>query len=232
VKTFVPIRTSAMYRAQRDAGARFTDDAGWRVAEVYSSTEDEMARARSGAGLGDASAGGKLALRGETIDALGMKLTGRALPVVGRASRERLNGASVLLCRLAADEVMMLTAAGEHPVVVDVLAGAVQSAGCVHLTDLTAAFAAVDVIGPRLGALFERLVAVDLSAVPVLGVVQCELARVHAIIVRLEHPTLPVFRVLIPREYGDFVWHTLREAGHDLGLTPIGRAAHARLIGH
>ena len=232
MKAFVPIRTSAMYRAQQAAGARFTEGAGWRVADVYTSTEEETLLARSGVGLSDASAQGKLGVRGEAVESLGLKLTGRTPPAVGRASWERLNGASVLLCRRAADEVLLLTAAEEHSVVADVLARTVEGAGCVHLTDLTAAFAVVDVIGPRLGVLFERLVALDLSVVPALGVVQCELARVHTIMVRLDHPTLPVFRVLVPREYGDFVWRTLGDAGDDLGLTPVGAAAHARLMAH
>jgi sarcosine oxidase, subunit alpha len=98
------------------------------------------------------------------------------------------------------------------------------------VTDLTGTFAVIDLIGPGVGALLERLVALDFSTVPALGVVQGELARVHAVMVRLDHPTLPAYRVLIPREYGDFVWNALGDAGHDLGLTPVGAAAHARLI--
>jgi heterotetrameric sarcosine oxidase gamma subunit len=230
VRTFTPIRTSAMYRAQQAAGARFTEDAGWRVADVYTSTDEEAARARNGVGLSDVSATGTLGVRGEAIESWATKLTGHVPPAVGRAAWERVNGASVLLCRCAADEVLLLTTAGDGSAVAGVLARTVESAGCVHLTDLTAAFAVVDVIGPRLEALFERLVALDLSAVPPLGVVQAELARVHAIMVRLERPTFPAFRVLVPREYGDFVWHTLIDAGRDLGLTPIGAAAHGRLM--
>lgn len=230
MKTFAPIRTSAMYRAQLVAGARFTENAGWRVADVYTASEDEAAGARAGIGLSDVSASGKLGLRGEALDPLGIKLMGRALPPVGRASWERVNGASALVCRRAADEVLLLTAAGEHAPVAEVLARTVEGAGCVHLTDLTAAFAAVDLIGPAVGRLFERVVAVDLSPVPPLGVVQCELAHAHAIVIRLDHPALPAFRVLVPRELGDFVWHTLTETGHDLGLTPVGAAAWARLM--
>ncbi len=231
MKTSVPARTTAMYRSQQAAGARFTEGAGWRVADVYTSIEEESARARGGVGLSDVSACGKLGVRGEAVEALAMKLTGRTLPPVGRASRERVNGASVLVCRRAADEVLLLTAAAaEHPVVGDVAVRSVESAGCVHLTDLTAAFAIVDVMGPGLGTLLERVVPLDLAAVPALGLVQGELAHVNALMVRLDHPTLPVFRVLVPREYGDFVWQTLCETGRDLGLTPIGAVAHARLM--
>lgn len=230
MKPLLPIRTSAMYRAQQAVGARFKEDAGWRVADVYTSTDDEAARARTGVGLSDVSACGKLGVRGEAIEPWVVKLTGRSAPAVGLASWERVNGAPVLLCRRAADELLLLTAARELSVVADVLEKTIESVGCVHATDLTAAFAVIDVMGAGLGALLERLIALDLSAVPALGIVQGELARVHVIMVCLDHPTLPAYRVLVPREYGDFVWKALGEAGHDLGLTPVGAAAHARLM--
>jgi len=225
-----PIRTTAMYRAQLAAGARFADDAGWRVADVYTSTHAELAGAREGVAVSDVSACGKLGLRGEALESAAMKLTGRTAPPVGRMARERVNGAAVLACRLAADEMLLLTSAAEHVAVAAVLAGTAEAAGCLHVTDLTSAFAVVDLMGPTLPTLLERLVTVDLTALPPLGVVQGELARVHAIMIRLDEPTLPVVRVLVARESGDFVWRTLAEAGSDLGLAPVGAAAHARLL--
>ena len=224
-----PIRAGAMYRVQEALGARFKDDAGFRVADVYTSVDDEVARARNGVGLCDASACGKLGVRGDAVESLGVKLAGRPVPAVGHASRERVNGASVLVCRRAADELLLLTPPHEIAAVADVLARVVEGA-CAHVTDLTSAFAVVDLIGANLGALRERLVALELSAVPMLGVVQGDLARVHAVMLRLDHPTLPAFRVLVPREYGDFVWRTLTDAGHDLGLTPVGAAAYSRMM--
>jgi heterotetrameric sarcosine oxidase gamma subunit len=218
-----------MYRVQEALGARFKDDAGWRVAEVYTSVDDEIVRARSGVGICDVSALGKLGIRGEAVDSLGPKLTGRPLPGVCHASREQVNGAPVLACRRARDELLVLTPPGEVSAVAGVIERAVESA-CAHVTDLTAAFAVVDLLGARLGELLERLVALDLSTVPAFGVVQGDLARVHAIMLRLDHPTLPAFRVLVPRECGDFVWRTLADAGHDLNLTPVGATAHARLM--
>ncbi|MBI2207532.1 MAG: hypothetical protein HYU41_27185 [Candidatus Rokubacteria bacterium] len=223
------MRTSAMYRAQQALGARFRDDAGWKVADVYTSPDDEVARARAGVGLSDLSACGKLGVQGEAIEALVTKLTGRPAPEVGAASRERVNGAPLLIAHLAADELLVLTAPGDHEIVADLVAKTADTLGCVHVTDLSAAFAVVDLVGSRVGALLERLVPIDLSALPALGLVQAELARVHAVILRADHPRLPAYRVLVPREYGDFVWRTLMDAGHDLGLTPVGAAAHARL---
>lgn len=225
-----PIRASAMYRVQEALGARFKDDAGWRVADVYTSVDDEIARARGGVGLCDTSACGKLGVRGDAVEGWGPKVIGGDLPGVGHAAWERVNGAPVLVCRRAADELLLLTPPGELSAVTGLVEKAAESAGCVHVTGVTSALAVVDLIGDKVGALLERLVALDLSAVTPLGLVQGDLAGVHAILLRLDHGALAVFRVLVGREYGDFVWRTLTDAGHDLGLTPIGASAHARLM--
>lgn len=229
-----PIRTSAMYRVQEALGARFKDDAGWRVADVYTSVDDEIARARSGIGLYDASAGGKLIVRGDAVEGWGSKLLGNALPGVGRAAWEKMNGASVLVCRRNTDELLVLTPPREAEAVATALASAADGAGCVHVMSESPAYSMVNLIsdmGGQLGRLLERVVAVDLSAVPPLGLAQCDVARVHATLVRLDHPQLRAVSVLVGREHGDFLWRTLTDAGRDLGLTPIGAAAYTRMMG-
>jgi len=231
VKTPAAVRLSAMYRRQLAQHATFKDEAGWRVADLYTSADGEAAAARRGVGLHDASATGKLGVRGGDLEPLVTALTGREPPPVGRASRVELHGAA-LLCRLAADELLLLTRPGDLASVESMVAKTAETVGCAHVTDLTSAFAAVDLIGPRVIALLERLLPLDLSeaAVPPLAVVQGELARVHAIVLR-QDGRLPAFRILVAREHGEFVWESLRDAGHDLGLTLVGAAARARLHG-
>jgi heterotetrameric sarcosine oxidase gamma subunit len=232
VKTPTPIRRSAMYRRQLAQHATFKDDAGWQVADVYTSADSETAEMRRGVGLYDASASGKLGVRGEDLEALVTTLTGRESPPIGRAARLGLDGGAVLLCRLAADELLLLTQLADLAPIESMVTKAAETVGCAHVTDRTSAFAAVDLIGPRVSALLERLLPLDLSetAAPPLAVVQAELARVHAIVLRLGEP-LPAFRIMVAREYGEFVWDSLRDAGHDLGLTLVGAAARARLDG-
>ncbi|PYM08332.1 MAG: hypothetical protein DMD82_02885 [Candidatus Rokuibacteriota bacterium] len=105
MKTFSPVRTTAMHRAQLALGARFREVDGWQVADAYTSADTEAMRARAAVGLADVSAGGKLGVRGEAVDALIVKVSGGGAPEPGRAGRVRLDGAESLLCRLAADEL-------------------------------------------------------------------------------------------------------------------------------
>jgi len=232
VKTPAAVRLSAMYRRQLAQHATFKDEAGWRVADLYTSADGEAAAARRGVGLCDASASGKLGVRGEDLEPLVTALTGREPPPVGRASRVEIHGAAALLCRLAADELLLLSRPGDLASVESMVAKTAETVGCAHVTDLTSAFAAVDLIGPRVIALLERLLPLDLSeaAMPPLAVIQGELALVHAIVLRWDG-RLPAFRIMVAREYGEFVWDSLRDAGHDLGLTLVGAAARARLLG-
>jgi aminomethyltransferase len=221
-----------LYHVALSLGATFRDADGWRVPDRYVSTTEETDRARAAAGLADMSAGGRIAVRGASIEPLFTKLSGLALPAASIASRARIDGAEVLVCRLAPDEVLVLTGAAEAAGVQARLERAAESVDCAHVTEVTSAFATLELIGPAVPSLLARLVAIDLSptALPAFGVAQGELAGVRAVILRLDHPRLPALRVLVAREVGEFVWTALVDAGRDLGLVPIGLAAHARLM--
>lgn len=229
--SFTPIRVTAMYRAQRARGATFKSEAAWKVADVYTSADDEVRAARRGVGFSDTSASGKFGIRGEAIEPLLATLMGPTSPVApDRVVRVALDGAPVLLGRVAPDEVLILTRATDAEGVVSVLVEASERVGCAHVMDFTSALAAVDLVGPRVPSLLARVLPLDLSALGPLALLHAECSRVRVTLIRLDHPTLPAYRLLVAREYGEFLWHTLGEVGHDLGLAPIGAAAHERLL--
>jgi len=228
----VPVRVTPFYRAQLAFGATFRDVDGWRVAERYPSTTEEADRARAAVGVADVSASGKFAVRGASIESLFAKLSGLGVPTGTIARRTRIDGTEVLVCRLAPDEVLVLAGAGETSGIRAQLERAAESVDCAHVTEVTSAFAALDLIGPAGPSLLARLVPIDLSAaaLPPLAIAQGELARVRAMILRLDHRRQPAFRVLVPREVGEFVWASLVDAGRDLDLVPLGLSAHAYLM--
>ena len=227
------VRRSAMYRRHQVLRAIFTQHGDWQVPQVYTSATEELAAAERGAGLTDVSAGGKLAVRGDALDGVIAKVAGLVAPPARRAAHGRVDGAEILVCRLAPDELLVTTAPADEAAVHAALSAACDSAGCAHVTDLTSGFAAVDLIGPSVPALLARLVAVDLGprAAPPLSVTLADVGSVRGILVRLEHRH-PAFRVLVGRELGEFTWDTLVEAGHDLGVVPVGTDAHRRLLGN
>jgi aminomethyltransferase len=218
-----------MYEAHRALGATFRDDGDWRVPERYGSPADEVSRALAAVGLADASACGKLCVRGEAIDAVLTKAAAIERFAAGAAERVLVEGVRVLALRPVPDELLLLSPPAAAEAVRDAIAGAAAGLGCAHLTDVTSALAVVDLLGPRAPELLARLSPLDLGLVPVLGVVQGEMARVHATVARLDRPAVPTFRLLVAREYGASAWEALHEAGHDLGLIPVGADARGRL---
>lgn len=218
-----------MHGAHVALGATFRDDGEWRIPEAYTSPREEARAALAAVGLADASACGKLQVRGQAAGALIAELAGIAPVAPGAAARVRLGGAEALACRLAPDELLVLTRPGDTAAVADRLEAAAAGAGCAHVADLTAGLAALDVVGPSAPRLLAKVVPLDLSRLPPLGVVQGTLARVPAVLIRLERPTVPAFRALVGRECGAFVWDALVGAGRELGLVPLGAAARALL---
>jgi heterotetrameric sarcosine oxidase gamma subunit len=224
-----PYRVSALYEAHRALGATLRDEGDWRVPDHYGSPGEEVTRALAAVGLADASACGKLCVRGDGVEAVLAKAAAIERFTVGAAERVFVEGLRVLALRPADDELLLLSPVAAAETVRDVVAGAAAGLPCAHLTDVTSALAVVDVVGPRGPELLARLSPLDLALVPVLGVVQGEVARVHATVIRLDRPAVPTFRLLVAREYGASAWDALHEAGHDLGLVPVGAAARARL---
>lgn len=225
------VRRSAMYRRHVALRATFAQDGDWQVPAVYGAVAEELAAAERGIGLTDVSAGGKLSVRGDALEAVVAKTTGLVLPGPRRAAHGRVDTTNVLLCRVAPDELLVTTTAPAESAVHAALSAACESAGCAHVTDVTSAFSAVDVVGPRVPALLARLVSVDLRerVAPPLGVILADVGGVRSILVRLPlgHPA---FRIFFGRDVAEFAWDTLVEAGHDLGLAPVGTDAHRRLL--
>ncbi len=226
---FRPVRLSAMHRAHLAHGAALTDDGEWRVPDRFTSVEDEVRRALTGVGLADASAGTRLHVRGAAVEGVLLKAAGLERLAPGAAAWTRLNGAAALACRMAPDELLILASAGEGAAVADLVAKVAAGLGCCHVTDLTAGLAAMDLVGPATPRLLAKLVPLDLDALPVLGVVQGELAHARATLIRLDGGRVVAYRALVAREHGAFVWEALCHAGQDLGLVLVGAAARALL---
>jgi heterotetrameric sarcosine oxidase gamma subunit len=220
-----------MFRRHLAQNATFSQDGDWEVATVYTAVADETRALATTGGMADVSSLGKLAVRGRSVGAAMTKLTGLGAPEARSAMRGRLNGATILACRLAPDEVLVITPGSMVDAIDAMLRAADEATGCAHVTDLTSAWAAIDLIGPCVPGVLAKLVPVDLTAhsTPPLAVARSEVAGTPGIVIRLEH-ALPAFRLLVGRECGEFVWDTLLEAGADLGLVPVGAQAHRRVL--
>lgn len=190
---------------------------------------------RAGVGLCDISPVGKLDLKGEEIvPVLERLFSPAAVPRVGQVRRAVLTNtdgvpvAEGSCCRLCSDHALMITAPGTVAAVEQAFKQHVGAAnGCVHLTNLTSALVAVHLVGPYSHELLHKLTALDLSPLqfPDLTCAQGSVARVHALVVRADVGSELAYEVYCGREYGEYLWDTLMDAGQEFGVVSFGAAA-------
>ena len=58
---------------------------------------------------------------------------------------------------------------------------------------------------------------------------QSQFAEIHGTLVRLDAAGLPAYTLFFGREYGDYMWESVLEAGERYGLVPFGTEALGRL---
>lgn len=208
-----PIRLSPLHAA--GAGARFALDAGWQVAQVYTSEEEEVALTRRGVGLADQTARGKILLEGrEAGSLLGVELGIGAGAPLGKA----------WVFRLRQDLFFISTPPGGEE---EVLAGLRSQVAGRHLTftDLSHGRAELRLVGPVGPAVLSQLCGLDLARFPDGEARQSSVAKTAQLILRRDLGGLPAFSLIGARSLGAYLWEVFLEAGRNWGIAPLGQAA-------
>jgi sarcosine oxidase subunit alpha len=230
----VPLKLTALHHKHLALGATMVDDGGWQRPERYGPAEEALKAMREGVGLCDISPVGKLDLKGKQIALVFKSLFSlRDLPQIGQVKRMTLNnsngarGTEVSCCRLINDHVLLLTEPGALAEVEQALTHQVQTTDdCAHLTNLTSALAAVQLVGRNSRELLQKLTAFDLSPRRFVDLTcaQGGVAKVHALVVRADLGPQLAYEVYCGREFGEYLWDTLRDAGQEFGAVPFGVA--------
>ena len=219
-------------------------EGGWLRPARYAPVEEETRRLRAGCSLCDLSPVQKWDVKGTGLgaqawDALALDAqalsVGRwalgggdepALPGVGQVVRGRSQGGDAergetLLYRLAEDQALVTV---DAPEVESVDLEPPSGGLAVHVTDVTSTLAALCLVGPRSREVLGKLTPLNLTdrGLPDAACAQTQIARCHALVARLDVNELPVYRLFVTRDYAEFVWDALAEAGRDCGLTPFG----------
>ena len=222
-----PVGLSPLHSRHVELGAEMELVDGWQRPVRYAASDEELAAVRSGVGVCDVSPMGKLALLGDGLDApLSAVLPNSAPPEVGWVAPV---DDETFVARLARDEALVTTAASRPLRLSETLtAGA---AGCAHVVDVTSALAAVRVAGPRAPDLLAALTELDLArdAFGDGSCAQSRFAEIHGTLARLDASGLPAYTLFFGREYGDYMWESIMEAGERYGLVPFGIEALGRL---
>ncbi len=225
--TQTPVGLSAMHQQHVDLGAVMEEVDGWQRPTRYISVEEELEQIRKGVGLCDVSPTGKLLIQGEAID----DILGTAFPELGTLDIGHLRAQSlktdstesdVVLARLAADEALVLTAPNVAPHVAESLTQDADQ--CVHTVEITSALAGVKIAGPLTYRLLGAVTEIDMSldGFSNMTCAQAPVAEVHGTLLRNDMDGLLSFELYFGREYGEYMWDALMEAGEEYGVVPFG----------
>ena len=229
----MPIKRTPMDRKHRELGARIVDLGPWQRPYSYIAPQDECLAVRQRVGIIDVSTLGKLDVRGRDAPALLDKVYTHHFSNlrVGRIRYGILcadNGAILddgTVTRLAEDRYFVTTTTGNVELMEEWFKWWTAGTGmCAHVTNVTSAFAAINVAGPRARDTLGKLTDVDLSpdAFRYMRSAQGAVAGVPATFLRIGFVGETGWELHFPAEYGEHMWDALMDAGEEYGVAPFG----------
>ena len=225
-----------MHRKHLELGATMVDLSQWRRAHSYGSSQEESLAVRERVGIIDVSTLGKLDVQGRDAPALLDRVYTNHLSNL-RVGRIRYG----LLCAddgtiiddgtvtgLAEDHYFVTTTTGNIELIEEWFKWWMAGTGmCAHVTNVTSAFAAINVAGPYARDTLTKLTQIDLSpgAFRYMRSAQGSVAGVPAILLRIGFVGEAGWEIHFPAEYGEHVWDALMEAGREFGIMAFGLEA-------
>ena len=232
----MPMKRSPMDRIHRDLGATMVESGPWWRPHNYGSPADECIAVRERVGIIDVGTLGKLEVVGPDAGQLLDRLYTHHfsdLPV-GRIRYGLMtsdNGVILddgTVTRLAEDRYFVTTTSGNADVIEEWFnwwnAGA---SNCAHVVNVTAAYGAVNVAGPKARETLAKLTDIDLSTrnFRYMRSSQGEVAGVPCLLLRIGFVGEAGWEVHFPAEYGEYMWNAIMEVGREFGISPFGLEA-------
>ena len=144
-----------------------------------------------------------------------------------------------LCCRLTHDNALLTTPPGTRRALEQQCLEKIQDPStcatreaCAHLTDLSSALTAIQLVGPASRDLLSKLTSLDLvpSQFPDLRCAQASIAKVHGLLIRADIGSHLTYEIYCRREFGEYMWETVHDAGQEFGAVPFGLATQRLLL--
>jgi sarcosine oxidase subunit alpha len=229
----MPIKRTSIHHKHLQLGASMVDLGPWRRPHSYGSPQEESLAVRQRVGIIDVSTLGKLDVSGRDAGRLLDKVYTHHFSSlrVGRIRYGVLctDSGAILddgtVTRMAEDRFFVTTTTGNIELIEEWFKWWRAGTGmCAHVTNVTSAFAAINVAGPRARETLGKLTDVDLSpgAFRYMRSAQGAVAGVPAIFLRIGFVGETGWELHFPAEYGEHMWDALMDAGREFGIAPFG----------
>jgi len=249
LQTMRPLRTSPLYDALAARGAEFGSKNGWERANYFKPAGaarpadtlgrpgwlpwviDEQRATREAVAVYDQTSFGKLLLHGRDALAVLQRLCANEIDVApGRmvytAMLNERGGfeSDLTVLRLGAERFLLVTGSAQPVRDADWINRHIGEGEFAVLTDVSALWSVISVMGPRAAELLARVSPDDLSPAALkfshTKEIDLGLARVRA--ARMSYVGGPGFELIVPVEMARHVDLALHEAGAELGLKDAG----------
>ena len=232
----MPLKRSPMDRLHRELGASMVESGLWQRPLDYGSAQDEAIAVRQRVGIIDVSTLGKLDVQGADAPALLDLLYTNTFSDLG-VGRVRYglmcsdNGAILddgTVTRLAQDRFFVTTTSGNADMIEDWFNWWMSGAGpCVHVTNVTGAYGAVNVAGPLARKALSKLTDIDLDPdkFRYMRSRQGQVAGVPCLLIRIGFVGEAGWELHFASEHGEYLWESITEAGREFGISSFGLEA-------
>ncbi len=229
-----PVQVSPVHEWHKAAGARMMIAGLWLRPEHYGDPAAEVRAVREAVGLIDVSTLGKLRLSGPGVPALLDRLyinKWRGLDVGRVRYGIMCNDEGIILddgvtARFGEQEWYTTTTSSGAGAIFEWMQWWVQSGWGqgVHIANVTEAYAAFNLSGPRSRAVLQQVVESDISneAFAYMQARELTVAGVPCRVLRIGFTGELSFEIHCPSGYGWHVWEALMEAGAAYGIRPFG----------
>ena len=229
----MPIKRTSIDRKHRELGAPMIDLGPWQRPYSYGSPQEECLAVRQRVGIIDVGTLGKLDIRGlDSPQLLDKVYTHRFSDLgVGRIRYGVLcadDGTIIddgTVTRMAEDRYFVTTTTGNVELIEQWFKWWLVGTGmCCHVANVTSAFGAINVAGPRARDVLSKLTDVDLSpgAFRYMRSAQGAVASVPTLFLRIGFVGETGWELHFPAEYGEHMWDALMDAGKEFGVSPFG----------
>ena len=221
------MKLSPLHHKHLSMGVTWAQEGGWLIPEHFGNLDSEKHRLESGCGIVDCSHQRKWEIVGrESRATLEGFLKGLALPLPGRISRPTHQ---VLVAGLTSDSFLFLAEQDGESQFAKILSGQSLAVSCAHLTEITSVLAGFALVGKQSRAILQKVTSLNLTeeAYPPWKCSSGNVAGVQAVLLRLASPW--EYALYVVRDYAEYLYDCLLEAGHGLELRPVGVKAYREM---
>ena len=219
-----PIKLTPLHSFFQQCNARLIEHQGWKIPQVYNTLEAELEAARQRVAIADVSPNGKIMVQGNQAHAF---LTATLdLPTITINTGTSVMDARIY--RLRNDIFFISTLPGKEEIIIENLMAATQESDqFITITDVTHGRSEIMVIGPNSQELLSKLCGLDFhpSVFPNMAAKQSGFAKTTQLIIRRDIVGLAAFSIIGARSLGEYLWHTVIEAGCEWDIMLIGQSA-------